>query len=143
MDLNIKNNIIILINNSSSAILSSIDENNYPEMKSMFIAKHDGLKTFWFSTNVSSKRYQDWNNNFKAGLYIVDTTLIHGLMLLGKMTIHNDIETKKAFWNDGDERYYPQGVNDPDYCIMSFNTESGTYWENGKHIIDKNMLQEF
>ena len=37
MDLNIKNNIIILINNSSSAILSSIDENNYPEMKSMFI----------------------------------------------------------------------------------------------------------
>jgi general stress protein 26 len=78
----------------------------------------------------------------QAGLYIVDFNNIRGLMLLGTITIHNDIETKKAFWNDGDEMYYHLGVNDPDYCIMSFKSESGKYWENGKYIIDKNIIDE-
>ena len=32
------------------------------------------------------------------------------------------------FWNDGDEKYYPLGVDDPDYCVIEFLADSGRYY---------------
>lgn len=31
-------------------------------------------------------------------------------------------------WKDGDEQYYPKGVEDEDYCIIEFAAESGRYY---------------
>lgn len=31
-------------------------------------------------------------------------------------------------WKDGDEQYYPNGVDDDDYCILEFIAEIGRYY---------------
>ncbi len=33
-------------------------------------------------------------------------------------------------WQDGDERYYPQGVTDPDYCVLRFVIHEGRYYSD-------------
>ena len=34
-------------------------------------------------------------------------------------------EAKQMIWLEGDTMYYPQGVTDPDYCVLKFTAEKG------------------
>ncbi len=142
MDEHIKMNITRLVSNSNTAVVSSVDNNYFPNMKAMFIAKHEGIRTFWFSTNVSSARFDQWRNCPNAGVYFCDFQSIHGLMLLGLMDIYTDDKTKADFWHEGDEKYYPLGPTDPDYCIIRFTAKGGNYWENEKYTLDSSLIQE-
>jgi Uncharacterized stress protein (general stress protein 26) len=142
MNEQIKKNINQLVKESSDAIVCSVDEKGFPNAKAMFISKSEGISTFWFSTNVSSNRYQQWSKCPNTCLYLKDSTKIHGLMLKGKMEIFLDDETKLKFWNQGDEQYYPLGPTDPDYCMIRFTADEGNYWENKKYILNSEILKE-
>ncbi len=142
MDQHVRNNIINLVENSRDIIVCSIDENGYPNAKAMFKMKNEGLRRFWFSTNTSSIRTRHFLERPVACLYFVDHKDIHGLMLTGKMQVLTDNETKKAFWKEGDEKYYPLGPTDPDYCILLFTAEKGNYYHNlKKHIFSVDELE--
>ena len=138
----IKKNIIRLVKESRDAVVCSIDKNGFPNAKAMFIAKAEGIQTLWFSTNVSARRTQQWMEQSKTCLYIVDSNNIHGLMLVGNMEVLTDNETKREFWRQGDEQYYPMGPTDADYCIIRFTTKEGRYWENQNYDIDTEMIKD-
>jgi pyridoxamine 5'-phosphate oxidase len=142
MNEQINKNINLLVKESRDAIVCSIDEYGFPNAKAMFISKCEGIHTFWFSTNVSSERIQQWSKCPNACLYFIDSSKIHGLMLKGKMDIFTDNETKRKFWRQGDEQYYTLGPTDPDYCMIRFTTNEGNYWEEEKYILNTEMIRE-
>ncbi|NLL41735.1 MAG: hypothetical protein GX251_00150 [Firmicutes bacterium] len=37
-------------------------------------------------------------------------------------------------WVDGCEKYYPKGVDDPDYTVMKFTATRGNYYHGLKNI---------
>lgn len=117
-----------LVEEARTIIVSSIDENDYPNSKQMFKRKHDGMKTFWFSTNTSSIRTKQFLANPRACLYFAGES--SGLMLIGDMKVCHDLESKKRIWEEGDEQYYPLGIDDPDYCVYEFTALSGNYYSN-------------
>ena len=41
-------------------------------------------------------------------------------MLRGTMEVLTDAQSKEMIWRDGDTEYYPEGVTDPDYCVLKF-----------------------
>ena len=55
-------------------------------------------------------------------------------MLTGKAEVSHDIEKKKEFWSDGMERYYPQGVTDPDFALIKFTASKGNYYHGLNNI---------
>ena len=57
-------------------------------------------------------------SNAKVSVYFCDPGKFHGLMLVGKIDIVTDQGLKKQIWQDGWERYYPDGADDPDYTIL-------------------------
>lgn len=139
MDPSVQTQMISLVNDARTIIVSSIDENGYPNSKQMFKMKHDGLNKFWFSTNTSSLRAQQFLKNPKASLYFVGEN--NGLMLIGEMKVCLDRESKEKLWFDGAEKYYPLGVDDPDYCVFEFTSKTGNYYFNlEKHIF---TIEEF
>ena len=117
-----------LADKSRDAIICSIDDEGYPTAKTVFIARHEGLHTFWFSTNTSAIRTGNWRQRPKASVYLVNHLTFHGLNLTGEMEVLTDDATKQAFWKKGDEQYYPLGVTDPDYCILRFTARTGNYY---------------
>ncbi len=123
-----ENGILRLVDNSRDAIVCSIDENGYPNAKCMFRAKNEGLSAFWFSTNVSAIRTGQFEKRPQSCIYFVDHEGFHGLMLTGNMQVCTDSETKAAFFHPGDEKYYPLGPTDPDYCILKFTAQTGNYY---------------
>ncbi len=113
------------------SFISSVDEKGYPNMKAMLNPrKMNGLKEFYFSTNTSSLRVKQFHNNPNASIYFYHKGLIKyiGVLLVGKMEVLTDQETKDKIWKRGDTVYYKKGVTDPDYCVLKFTAERGRYY---------------
>jgi general stress protein 26 len=110
-----------LIDKQKIAYIASVDSEGYPNLKAMLAPrKHEGIKTFWFTTNTSSMRVGQYRENPKAAIYFCDNRFFRGVMLTGTMEVLEDTETKRSIWHEGDEMYYPEGVTDPDYCVLKF-----------------------
>lgn len=122
-----------MIDKSSTAIISSIDEEGFPNIKAMLACrKREGIKIFYFTTNTSSKRIRQYRNNPKAGIYFYDKRFFRGVQFLGTMEVLEDSFSKEMIWLAGDEIYYPKGVTDSDYCVLRFTAVKGRYYSNFK-----------
>lgn len=117
-----------LVGKSDIAMLATVDAEGYPEVRAMLKMEHDGLKEFWFTTNTSSRKIPQLKTNSKACLYFVDMEHYMGLSLIGMVEIHCDQKSKQRLWREGFEKYYPEGIDDPDYCVLRFKAVSGEYY---------------
>ncbi len=120
-----------LIDRQTIAMLGSLDEEGYPNIKAMLSPrKRQGIRTFWFTTNASSLRTAHFRQNPKACLYFCDRRFYRGVMLLGTVEVLEDAESKEAIWLPDDTKYYSAGVTDPDYCVLTFIAEKGRYYSS-------------
>jgi len=122
-----------LIERASVSIISSVDEDGFPNSKAMLPPrKREGIKHIFFTTNTSSMRVRQYLNNPKACVYFFDNRFFKGIMLRGTMEVLHDSASKEMIRKHGDEMYYPKGVTDPDYCVLRFTAQSGRYYSNFK-----------
>ena len=108
-----------------------MDDTGCPNIKAMLKPrKRIGLKEFFFSTNTSSMRVDQYRANPNACMYFYHKGLIRytGVMLKGRMEILTDQETKNMIWKKGDTLFYKKGVTDPDYCVLKFTATGGRYY---------------
>lgn len=120
-----------LIERQSVSFIASISESGFPNMKAMLPPrKRTGIKEFWFTTNTSSMRVSQYRKNPNASIYFCDKRFFKGVLLTGTMEVLEDDDTKQMIWRDGDTMYYPQGVTDPDYCVLKFTSIEGRYYSN-------------
>lgn len=122
-----------LIDKQSTAFISSVDEEGFPNTKAMLKPrKREGIKTIYFTTNTSSMRVGQYRENPKACVYFCDKRFFRGVMLKGTMEVLEDAESKEMIWQEGDTMYYPKGVTDPDYCVLKFTAMKGRFYSNFK-----------
>lgn len=130
MDSKIKQEILALRESAQVAYVGSVNEDGFPQIKGMLVSEHDSIKTHFFSTNLSSKRAVQFRNCPKACVYYVDDTDYKGALFTGHIEICTDHETKAFLWRDGDEIYYPNGIDDEDYCVYKFTAETVNYYND-------------
>jgi len=120
-----------LIDKQGVSLISSVDNDGFPNTKAMLPPrKRSGIKTFYFTTNTSSMRVTQYRKNPKACIYFFDKRFFRGVMLKGTMEVLEDAASKEMIWKEGDTMYYPLGVTDPDYCVLKFSAETGRYYSN-------------
>lgn len=117
-----------LVEESGFAMLGTNGESCYPNIKAMIKFENEGLKKIWFSTNTSSKRVQQILKDGKTCVYFSDYSKWKGLMLAGDAVVLQDSESKKRLWRDGCEKYYPLGIDDPDYSVICFTARWGNFY---------------
>ena len=106
-----------LIDKQSVSFISSVDEKGFPNTKAMLPPrKREGV--------------EQYRKNDKACIYFCDKRFFRGVMLIGKMEVLEDAVSKEMIWQENDTMYYPQGVSDPDYCVLRFTAESGRFYSN-------------
>jgi len=122
-----------IIEKQSVAFIASVDGDGFPNMKAMLAPrKREGIRTFYFTTNTSSRRVGQYRVDPKACIYFCDRRFFRGVMLKGTMEVLEDSESKEMIWQTGDTMYYSLGVTDPDYCVLKFTAQSGRYYSNFK-----------
>lgn len=124
-----------IITNASQSFIASVDNNGFPNLKAMLPPrKVDNFKVFYFTTNTSSLRVEQYRNNSKAAIYFFNGRFFKGVMLTGTMEVLETPKYKELTWRDGDDLYYPKGVTDPDYCVLRFTAREFRYYENFNSI---------
>ncbi|WP_418676793.1 pyridoxamine 5'-phosphate oxidase family protein [Alistipes dispar] len=111
------------------SFVGSVDGGGFPQVKAMLAPRgREGLRVFWFSTNASSMRVAQFRRNGAACLYFCDPRTFRGLLLTGTMEVLEDAASRRLVWREGDERYYPGGVDGPDCCALRFTARTGRYY---------------
>ena len=111
------------------SFVGSVDDGGFPQVKAMLAPRgREGLRVFWFSTNASSMRVAQFRRNGAACLYFCDPRTFRGLLLPGTMEVLEDAASRRLVWREGDERYYPGGVDGPDCCALRFTARTGRYY---------------
>ena len=123
-----KNEIMNLINRSLFATIGYVDEDGKQNVRRVFCVWHKGLGRHLISTNTSSEHVKSLMKNSIACLYFSDDKTFEGLCLYGKFIAHFEKEYKELLWNKGDEKYYPKGIDDEDYCILEFIASGGRFY---------------
>ncbi|KAB3538532.1 pyridoxamine 5'-phosphate oxidase [Alkaliphilus pronyensis] len=122
-----------LIDSQGTSFISSVDSDGYPTTRAMLQPRHrEGIRRIYYSTNTSSSKIAHFRSNPKACLYFYDRRLFKGVMLKGVMEVLEEKEIKEFIWRDGDDKFYPLGVTDPDYCVLKFTAISGRSFSNLK-----------
>lgn len=123
-----------LLKRSEIAMVGSLGEAGYPNIKAMFKIESDSLFRVWFSTNTSSKRVEQFKRDPRACVYFHDPERVAGLLLVGDIEVASDLGSKRDLWRDGWEAYYPRGVTDPEYCVLRFVAHNGNYYHELQNV---------
>lgn len=125
-----------LVAGSTIAMVGTLGESGDPQVKAMIKAEHEGLETIWFSTNTSSEHVGQLEKDPRASVYFAEWKEgpWRGLTLGGRMEILRDHASRERLWEDGCERFYPAGVDDPDYTVLRFTAEWGKYYQYGTKL---------
>ena len=133
-----------LINRSLFATIGYTDEQGRQNVRRVFCVWHKGLGRHLISTNTSSSHVQSLMNNPNACIYFSDDSTFEGICLYGRAVIHQEREYKKLLWNEGDEKYYPKGIDDEDYCILEIIADSARFYRfDGKGELSKTQIDAF
>lgn len=129
-----KEQIIDFIQKQKTAFIASVDEDGFPNMKAMFAPRKIDGNHFYFTTNTSSMRAQQFMRNPKASIYFYSRGRFkyEGLMLTGTMEVLQDEASKKEIWRTGDTMFYKKGVTDPDYCVLKFTAKKARHYSDLK-----------
>ncbi len=120
-----------LIDAQKVSFINSIDENGYPNTKAMLPpVKREGIKIFYWHTNSSSMRIQQYLNNPKASIYFYDKRFFRGIMLIGTMEVIDNPDIKQEIWKDDFSIYYQGGAVGGDFIILKFTADKGRYYSN-------------
>lgn len=129
-----KEQIINFIQKQKTAFIASVDEDGFPNMKAMFAPRKIDGNHFYFTTNTSSMRAQQFMRNPRASIYFYSRGRFkyEGLMLTGTMEVLQDEASKKEIWRTGDTMFYKKGVTDPDYCVLKFTAKKARHYSDLK-----------
>lgn len=129
-----REHIIEFIQKQKTAFVGSVDGDGFPNLKAMFTPRKIDGNSFYFSTNTSSLRSQQFIKNPKACIYFYNRGRFkyEGIMLIGTMEVLQDDNIKQEIWCTGDTMYYKKGVTDPDYCVLKFTAIKGRHYCNLK-----------
>lgn len=137
-----------IIETAPIVYVTSIAADGYPHTRAMFnlrnrqmfpcqiplFAGHEADFLVYLSTNTSSTKLRQVRANPKVSLYYCHPAQFKGVMLSGDIEIADSSEIRQAMWNEGWERYYPSGPDDPDHTALRLRPKSAEGWYNAQRF---------
>ena len=131
-----------LMDTSKAAILTTIDHDGNPITRAMFNLRNreqfpefseffgglDNKFDIYISTNTSASKIKHIENNPKICVYYCDPITFKGVMFGGEVEIVDDMNIKSKIWLDWWTRYYPKGLEDPDYALLRLKPKTAEFY---------------
>ena len=117
-----KDQVFDFIKEQKTAMISSVDDDGFPNTKAMLSPRKIEGNDLYFTTNTSSMRVSQYKQNEKACVYFYKRGRFSytGVMLVGTMAVLTNQDVKDEIWRPGDTMFYKKGRTDPDYCVLKF-----------------------
>ncbi len=102
--------------------IATVDQNGYPCIKGLIKIKNNGLKEFFFTSNVNTDKVKNIQYNNKGCLYISKYLEYQGVSFRGTFQIMSLEEASI------DKSFIPEGLRDQEYCAIKFITEEANVY---------------
>lgn len=116
-------------NNAGFCTLAQIDSDGYPTAATISVSKACGIKHINFCTGLGSnwaKRAKECNRTS-----VCFNSEEYNITLVGTIEVITEPDVKKEMWHDG-MVYYFKGSEDPEFCVLRFNTKRYSLMLNEK-----------
>jgi len=131
----VKETVNALIRSSQNCIFSYLSTDGFPTGKALSMPrKIEPHGIYWFSTVNHSNKVEGSRHYTKASVYFFDPSKFIGASLNGTVEVIDDTEIKRAFWQNGDELFYPNGIDSDDYVILKFTAQTGQLYAQIQHF---------
>ncbi len=131
---------------SHAVYLSTLDETGAPCTRAMFnlrrkaqfprlaplFESHARSLLVYLATNTSSEKVRQLRRDPRVALYYCIPETFHGVMLGGSVVFEQRPEVRRSIWQKGWELYYPDGVEDPDFTVLSLVPDRVRGWLAGR-----------
>lgn len=121
----------MILERTPVVMIASLTEDGYPRVVPVSKLEADGIGSIWFATGADAEKARNFRTNPKAGLCFYENSDSVGLT--GRIEIV-DGSRKKEIWQDWMLDHFPGGPEDPNYCLLCFKPEQGTFWIDGNFV---------
>ena len=122
------------IKTSNHCIFSYLGTDGFPAGKALNMPrKMEPQGVYWFSTVNHARKVCGARNYPKASVYFYDPEQFVGVSLSGTVEVIDDLSVKREFWREGDELFYPNGIDSDDYVILKFIAQTGRLYAQIQH----------
>ncbi len=115
------------------AMLNLRNPSLYPALVDTFAGHRDDFLVH-FTTNTSSGKVREIPANPHGCAYYCHPRRFRGVALVGDLEVSRDASLRHALWHDDWTVYYPGGVEDPDYTVVSLHPRAVRGWSGAERF---------
>ena len=125
-----------LIKDIKMAMLTTEAEDGLLHSRPMATQQTDFDGTLWFFTSLSSGKVNELEWNPEVNLSYAQASDSKYVSVSGNGEIVRDRAKMEELWNDIYKAWFPEGLEDPDICLLKVEVSSAEYWEapSGKMV---------
>jgi general stress protein 26 len=125
-----------LIKDIKMAMLTTEAEDGVLRSRPMATQKAPFDGTLWFFTSASSGKVNEVDWNPEVNLSYAEPSDTKYVSISGNAEIVRDRAKMEELWSDIYKAWFPQGLNDPDVCLLKVEVSTAEYWEakSGKMV---------
>jgi general stress protein 26 len=125
-----------LIKDIKMAMLTTEAEDGVLRSRPMATQNSPCDGTLWFFTSARSGKVGELEWNPEVNLSYAEPSDNKYVSLSGNGEIVRDRARMAELWSDIYEPWFPQGLNDPDVCLLKVEVSAAEYWEakSGKMV---------
>lgn len=142
-----------VVEDIKTCMFTTTDEQCNVFSRPMFTVKVDNESCLWFFTNEHSGKIGEIVPDKQVTLVYAHPGKNSYMNVYGTCTLVHDKGKMKELWNPALKAWFPQGVEDPDVCLIKVCVDEASYWDNstndmisvyksGTHIAYQNQLEE-
>lgn len=121
-----------VVKRSMYADLGYINQDGKPAVSRFFCVWHRGIGSHLISTGSFFNHSKCLENGGDACLYFADEPKCFSVLMTGRAAPTQDRRLRQLLWYEGDEQYFPMGIDDPKYCVIEFKAESLSWYYDGQ-----------
>jgi general stress protein 26 len=129
-----------LIKDIKFAMMTTIDADGALQSRPMTTQKRaDGQAfggTLWFFSGQRTSVVDEIAHDPRVNLTYANANDSQFISVAGTAEISHDRDLMSSMWSDMYKAWFPQGLNDPDLCLLKVKAERAEYWEppSGKMV---------
>jgi len=125
-----------LIKDIKMAMLTTEAEDGILRSRPMATQNSPFDGTLWFFTSASSGKVTELDWNPEVNLSYAEPSDTKYVSISGNGEIVRDRAKMEELWSDIYKAWFPQGLNDPDVCLLRVEVSAAEHWEakSGKMV---------
>lgn len=120
-----------------NAVFTTLDENGFPQARTMWTAGIDDDFTTYFVTSRDLVKVRQIAANNKVSMFWPKALDGDYALLKGEARVTDDQALRDRFWNDMLAEYFPHGKTDPTYVVIVVKPKELMLMEGMKYPLER------